>query len=422
MSREVAVYMDIDGKSHRVGKLWARATNGRESASFEYDKSWLRSPDRFALEPALQLGEGAHHTAAGRRLFGAFGDSAPDRWGRMLMKRRESKAAQKEGRTQRTLLEIDYLLMVDDFVRQGALRFCDDAGNYLAADPVKIPLLIALPRLLAASDRLTADKETDEDLKLLFGHGSSLGGARPKASIIDRDGSLAIAKFPHMHDEYRIELWSHVVLTLAKKAGIRVAGHRLEIINGKHILITSRFDRSGEKRIAFLSAMSMIGAADGDIETRSYLELADAIRKYGAASNQDLQELWRRILFSILVSNADDHLRNHGYLFDSALRGWRLSPAYDMNPVPRDLKAGFLSLLIDESSNEMNFDVLAATGNDYGMDAKDMRRIVQQTVLAVAGWRKEAKAAGASTAEIERMASAFEHQALADAQNFAKNK
>ena len=225
--------MDLDGTAHRAGRLWSRANKGRESASFEYDEDWVRSKLRFPLEPLLTLDAGTHHTLPGKPLFGAIGDSAPDRWGRALMKRAERKAAEREGRMPRTLMEIDFLLMVDDGIRQGALRF-REAGisEFLANSERRIPPLIELPRLLAASKRVVEDRDSDEDLRLLLAPGSSLGGARPKAAVVDADGSLAIAKFPHSGDEYNVELWSGVALSLAARARVEVPPHRVADVAG----------------------------------------------------------------------------------------------------------------------------------------------------------------------------------------------
>jgi serine/threonine-protein kinase HipA len=419
VNREIDIYVDLDGQTHLVGRLWSRVSKGREGTSFAYEPAWLKSPLRFPLEPALSLDSGAHHTGQGRPLFGALGDSAPDRWGRMLMKRMERSVARHEGRTPRALMEIDYLLMVDDAVRPGALRFAE-AGTktFLASGGPKIPPLVYLSQLLAASDRIVADKESDEDLRLLLAPGSSLGGARPKATVTDADGNLHIAKFPHAQDEYSVERWSFVAHRLAARAGINVPPSRIVEVNGRSVLVVARFDRKGAIRIPFLSAMSMLGAADG--ESRSYLELGDALRRFGAAANEDQQELWRRVLFSVLISNVDDHLRNHGFLYDPAKRGWRLSPAYDLNPVPRDVKPPYLSTMIDEENNTASFEVVLGTAEYYGLTKADTRRIVKKAMAAVSAWRTEAAKLGCSRREIERMASAFEHEARDAARAYAK--
>ncbi len=222
MDREVLVYVDLDGAPYLVGRLWTRLRKNKETATFEYDADWLEHPARFSLEPALQLGPGPFHTAADMPMFGAIGDSAPDRWGRALMRRMKRRRAEREGTPPRTLHEVDYLLQVDDEARAGALRFAETAGGpFLRQDDAKhIPPQIDLPRLLSAADHVLRDKETGEDLRLLFAPGSSLGGARPKASVREKNGELAIAKFPRHDDEYNVVVWEAVALCLARKAGI----------------------------------------------------------------------------------------------------------------------------------------------------------------------------------------------------------
>ena len=296
MDREVLVYVDLDGIPHLTGRLWSRLRKNKESATFEYDPDWLRHPARFALEPALALGPGAFHTAADAPLFGAIGDSAPARWGRALMRRMSRREAEREGRATRTLREVDYLLMVDDEARQGALRFAEQPGGPFLREPdaTRIPPLIELPRLLSAAEHIVDEKDTDEDLRLLFAPGSSLGGARPKASVRLKDGSLAIAKFPRRDDEINVVAWEAIALTLARKAGIATPVARLEDVAGKPVLVVTRFDRVKSRRIPFLSAMSMLGANDN--ESRSYLEFVDVLRRYGAAPTEDMEALWRRIV------------------------------------------------------------------------------------------------------------------------------
>lgn len=417
MEREIEVFVELDGTSQFVGRLWSRSLKGRESASFEYDKKWIASDARFALEPLLTIDTGIHHSQPGKPLFGAIGDSAPDRWGRALMRRAERKNAEREKRTQRTLLEVDYLLQVDDRIRQGALRFRQGGTTeFLGRGHPAIPPLVDLPKLLSASDHVLTDTDTDEDLRLLLAPGSSLGGARPKAAVVDADGSLAIAKFPAKGDEYHIELWSCVALALASKAGIDIPRYRLTTGLDQELLLVTRFDREGTIRIPFLSAMSMIGADEN--QSHSYLELVDAIRQHGADVRKDLKELWRRVLFSVLVSNVDDHLRNHGFVYDALKRGWRLSPAYDLNPVPVDIKPRILCLMIDDQDNSASFDLTVEVGDYFGLVEDDMRVVVTDLVNSISTWRDEAKRIGISAEEIDRMASAFEHDEMVRAQRF----
>ena len=410
MDREVLVYVDLQGTPYLVGHLWARVRKDRENATFEYDKSWLEHRERFSLEPALKLGPGPFHTPSDKPLFDAIGDSAPDRWGRVLMRRAERRRAEREGRTPRTVREIDYLLLVDDEARQGALRFAADGGPFLADQgTVKIPPLIELPRLLAAAEHVAADKDSDEDLKLLLAPGSSLGGARPKASVRDRDGHLAIAKFPNKGDEVNTVVWEALALTLAQRAGIAVPQWRLESVADKPVLLLRRFDREGNARIPFLSAMSMLDARDN--EARSYLEFVDALRQHGAAPKQDMATLWRRIVFSVLISNTDDHLRNHGFLWTGSA-GWQMSPAYDLNPVPVDIKPRVLTTAITLDDGTASLKLAYEVAAYFELTAKDARALAREVGDAVSGWRKEAVKLGLSKAEIDRMASAFEHEDL----------
>jgi serine/threonine-protein kinase HipA len=413
MEREAFVYMDFPEGPVLVGRLWSRIRKGRESASFEYDAGWLARPDRFALEPALILAPGPYHTGADRPMFGAIGDSAPDRWGRVLMRRAERKAAERETRAPRTLFEMDFLLLVDDEVRAGALRFAEAQGGPFLAEPGKfrIPPIVELNRLLSATERVVEDREDEEDLRLLIAPGSSLGGARPKASVRDGD-KLAIAKFPHRDDSSDIVHWESVALRLAASAGIDVPQSRVEPVGNKAALILQRFDRRDGTRIPFVSAMSMLGATDN--EAHSYLEIAEALRQNGSSPNEDLRQLWRRIVFNVLISNTDDHLRNHGFLYEGPA-GWRLSPAYDMNPVPVDVKPRILSTSIDPDDPSASIDLAFAAADYFGLKNKDARGIAAEIGKAVTAWRSVAEKAGINKGEIDRMASAFEHEDLDEA-------
>ncbi len=411
MQKEALVYVDLDSVPHLMGRLWARVRNNREGATFEYDRAWLQNPDRFSLEPALKVGPGPFHTSAGTAMFGAIGDSAPDRWGRGLMRRMERRRAEREGGTPRTLQEIDYLLLVDDEARQGALRFAErEGGPFLRVEEAKrIPPLVALPKLLSAAEHVIEEKDTEEDLRLLFAPGSSLGGARPKASVREKDGGLAIAKFPRKDDEINTVLWEAVALALARKAGIGVPEARIETVANKPVLLMRRFDRDGARRIPFLSAMSMLGAKDN--EARSYLEIVDALRQNGAAPKADMEALWRRMVFNILISNTDDHLRNHGFLYEGR-EGWRLSPAYDLNPVPTDIKPRILTTAINEDDGTASLGLAMEVAGYFGLVPDHAHQIAAQVGRAVGSWRAVAAKFGLSAGEINRMASAFEHADL----------
>jgi serine/threonine-protein kinase HipA len=411
MDREVLVYVDLNDVPYLVGRLWARTRKNKEGATFEYDARWLEHRERFSLEPALKLGPGPFHTPADTPMIGAIGDSAPDRWGRGLMRRMERRRAEREQQTPRTLQEIDYLLQVDDEARQGALRFAEtEGGPFLREEGAKrMPPLLELPELLSAAERVADDKDTDEDLRLLLAPGSSLGGARPKASVRDKDGHLAIAKFPRRDDDYNTVVWEAVALTLAQRASIPVPDARIEIVGDKPVLVLRRFDRRDGRRIPFLSSMSMLEARDN--QTRSYMELADALRQHGAAAKDDIRELWRRIVFNILISNTDDHLRNHGFLYEGPA-GWRLSPAYDLNPVPVDIRPRMLTTAINEDDNTASLDVAMGVAPYFELDDARARAAAGDVARAVATWRDEAARHGLSKKEIARMASAFEHADL----------
>lgn len=409
--RLLFVHVDLQGTTHYVGRLWTRHSRGRESASFEYDTAWLENPNAFALEPALALGRGTQHTQQGRALFGAIGDSSPDRWGRRLIQREERRIARVEARQPHTLGEGDYLAAVSDITRQGALRFTETQdGPFIApSDAASVPPLVRLGDLLHAADHVEADDETDADLRLLLAPGSSLGGARAKASVIDQDGALSIAKFPQVDDAYAIIPWEAVSLSLASDAGIEVPSWRLEQVAGRSVLLLRRFDRDGALRIPFLSAMSMIGAADN--EEHSYLELVDALRVHGAQPEKDCAQLWRRIVFTILISNTDDHLRNHGFLSGSR-SGWRLSPVYDINPTPTDLRPRVLSLAIDETETTASLALAFDVASEFGLKPNEAKQIAREVGAAVRNWRARAAEFGLSAREQQRMESAFEHEDL----------
>ena len=408
-SQEIFVSIMLGGVNYLVGRLWCHSRKGRESASFEYDQVWLDHPERFALEPALILTSGAFHTLADQSLFGAIGDSAPDRWGRVLMRRAEAAHAKELDKPARTLSEMDFLLGVNDEVRQGALRFSKKIdGPFLSPKSKKtIPILVDLPRLLSATERFLDNEENAEDLRILLAPGSSLGGARPKASIRDSNGDLSIAKFPHRDDEFDVVVWEAVALALAKESGIRIPKWRLDMVLNKPVLIVSRFDREDQVRIPFLSAMSMLGAKDN--EAHSYLEIVDAIRQNGAMPEIDMAELWRRIVFNVLISNTDDHLRNHGFIYVRE-RGWVLSPIYDVNPTPLEIKPRILTTAIDLYDTTASIDLALSVINDFRLSKNDAKSIIKEVVHGVSQWKEVAKKFGLGKREINRMASAFEHE------------
>lgn len=411
---DALVYVDLEGTPHLAGRLWIHAKGSNESASFEYDDGWINARHSFALEPALQVGKGPFHAAAGRALFSAIGDSAPDRWGRTLLARRERLDAKENGRPPRTLLEIDYLLGLSDFTRQGALRFKrEENGPFLAHGGDQVPPFMALGRLLQAAERVAGDQETKEDLQLLLAPGSSLLGSRPKASVRGKDRTLMIAKFNRPDDEYDVGRWEGVAMSLAEMAGLDIASWSVEDVDGRTVMLMRRFDRRGELRTPFLSAMSLLEAVDG--EHRSYMEIADALRMHSASTRDDLRELWRRIVFTVLISNTDDHLRNHAFLY-AGEQGWRLSPAYDLNPVPTDIRPRILSTAIIEGEDRSaSMDLAFLAAEHFSIEDREARRIAREVAQAVAQWRDVAEGLGASQRECDRMATAFEHEDFAAA-------
>lgn len=414
MDQAIMVYIDLEGSPIKVGRLWSHYRSGRESMSFEYDREWLNHPKCFSFDPALKLVEGSFHASPDKPLFGAIDDSSPDRWGRLLMRRSERKNAERDKRIPRALKEIDFLLMVDDEGRQGALRFkrAEQDPFLTSYNKNHIPPLVSVGRLLTAASHVLQDSDTEEDLRLLLAPGSSLGGARPKASVKDKDGHLSIAKFPRKDDDLDTIGWEAVALTLATKAGIKVPEWRLETVGKQRILLSRRFDRKNNFRIPFLSAMSVLEAKDNDMH--SYLEIADAIRRMSAEPKQDLEALWRRMVFNVLISNVDDHLRNHAFLY-SGFSGWRLSPAYDLNPTPTDIKPRILSTAIDLVDPSASLDLAADVAHYFGLENTEARKIMKEVGAATALWKKEAIKLKIKKEEIDRMASAFEHDDLQQA-------
>lgn len=410
MMADVEAFLDWQGRCRRIGLMRRHGARGRQSVTFEYDSEWIRDPAGVSLNPSLPVGPGTFRPPAGREMFGTLGDSAPDTWGRTLMRRKERRAAEREGRAVCALHETDFLLGVADETRLGALRF-RWAGDHVFQAPrdVGVPATVALGQLLKASERILRGEETDDDLLLIFAPGSSLGGARPKASVIDRHGRLSIAKFPKETDEYSLERWEAIVLDLAEAAGIQTASHDLIDHNGRPIFLSRRFDRAGPARIPFLSALSMTEHRDGD--RGSYLEIVDALTEHGANAAGDRTELFKRVAFSVLVSNTDDHLRNHGFLW-LGQRGWTLSPAYDINPTPQDIRPRILATNIDFDDGTCSVELLRSVAGEFALRQKDADALIRQVATATQGWRRAARRRGAKGSEIQRMESAFEHADL----------
>ena len=396
MSDTLEVHVEHGVQTRLVGKFRYVAKARGQSSVFEYDAAWLEFEEAFALDPAnLPLGVGPVYTSSAKSaLPGALRDTAPDRWGQQLIRR----AFRKSGEA-RALSEVDYLLAINDQTRIGALRyrkegeagFDHDIGRY------RVPPLIKLPALLNAADAVQGSTESADDLKLLLNEGSPLGGARPKSAVVDMDGTLAIAKFPKPDDDRSIPHGEILALSLAERAGLNAAHGRLVKVAGRPVALIRRFDRHGERRIPFLSAMSLLGLNDGDAAT--YTDIAECIRMYSSVPLEDLQELWRRLVFSIMIGNLDDHLRNHGFLYDGDGK-WRLSPAYDLNPVPIEEKVRELTTWVSEEGPEADLRLAMNAAPFFGLKSDDATRILGEVAAALEGWRDLARRLGMTAADI----------------------
>ncbi len=402
------VVVSMNGQDVFAGLLFSHRRGGRESASFTYDTSYLARADAYPLDPALPLVQGGLHTPADLSMFRAFADSAPDRWGRNLIRREERRRAAVEGGTARALGEIDFLLGVRDDLRQGALRFRDpETGVSLADEKSKVPHVIDLGSLLQAAEHLESGEETDVELRDLLLGGSSLGGARPKAHVIDSGGRIAIAKFPSSRfDDWDVTTWESVALDLARFASINVPRSELLLVAGRGVLVVDRFDREDHRRIGYVSALTMLEARDGDVG--SYLDIASAIEEVSSEATDDLRELWRRMAFTILISNTDDHLRNHGFLHDGGST-WILSPAFDLNPNPSPGRK-HLATAIDEADTTASIRTLMAVAPYFRLDAGASVDVLRQVLDATSRWKEVATRHDIAEPEIERMSLAFEHE------------
>jgi serine/threonine-protein kinase HipA len=420
MSSEVAVYVTVGERNLLAGRLYPHRRRGVESASFGYEDRYLADPDSYALDPALPLVTGSLQTPVGRALFGAFSDCAPDRWGRALIARTEAARARLAGTAMRSLSEADILLGVRDDLRQGALRFrLGEDGPYLAAEDSGVPILTDLPTLLDIAERVQSDTADFGELNRLLRAGSSLGGARPKAHVMDSNGRIAIAKFPSTtSDTWNVMAWEKVALDLARRAGISVPDSQLIRVGDRSVLIIDRFDRQGPARIGYASAMTMLEASDGD--RRSYLEIAEVIEERSTRVTTDLLQLWRRVCFTILISNTDDHLRNHGFLHERA-ESWTLSPAFDLNPNPAQGPKE-LSTAIDFNDTHASIDTLMGVAEYFRLNAQQASDVLAQVTDAVGRWRATAAAHGLRQAEIGAMAPAFEHGERDRAYEIAKSR
>ena len=396
-----------------MGILTATLSRGKEIFSFEYSKDWLNSDNAQYLDPNLRLYSGPQYLEEGKTNFGVFLDSSPDRWGRILMRRHEAAIARKEGRKENNLYETDYLLGVFDGHRMGGLRFKENENGPFLNDNKKMasPPWTSLRELEHASLQLERDDVINDPdylkwLLMLVAPGSSLGGARPKASVLDTKGSLWIAKFPSLNDDKDTGAWEMVVNDLANAAGLNVATGMLRKFSGKYsTFLTKRFDRTeNDERIHFASAMTLLGYNDGSDfhDGVSYLKLVEFITIAGASPNKDLEELFRRIVFNICVKNTDDHLRNHGFLLTN--NGWILSPAFDMNPV--ETGTG-LKLNISETDNSLNLDLAMEVSKYFRLSEQQASEIISVVKNSINSWKNVAAKYKISQTEQERMSNAF---------------
>lgn len=409
--KTIYVYDDFSFDSPvPLGKLYVGVIKGSENFSFEYDLEWLkRTALPVDIDPELPAYGGRQHTGA-KNIFGLFADSSPDRWGRVLMNKRERILAEKEGQKPRKLYDSDYLLGVYDETRMGGIRFKEDIdGPFLSDDKETAAPPWATLRTLEEASRNFENDETglsEKWLNQLIKPGSSLGGARPKATVMDTQGQLWIAKFPSKNDENDTGAWEKIVHNLACMCGLNVPESKLEKFSklGSTFLV-KRFDRQGEKRIHFASAMTLLGKTDGASaeDGAGYLDMAAFIKSSGSNPKEDLIELWKRIVFNMAVTNTDDHLRNHAFLLTGD--GWKLSPLYDVNPVPYGDE---LSLNVDEDDNRISKKLAIHIAPRFGITKSEAEVIAEGILKTVKlNWEKQAKAYGLSRGQIEEMRPAF---------------
>ncbi len=406
--KKLYVYADFNWlkEIELIGELGYESLRGSDSYSFTFNDEWLKKHGDLFLSDNLNNYPGPQHTQPGKDIFGCFSDALPDRWGRTLLLRREQIAATEEKRPVRRLSSFDFLMGIDDFSRMGGFRFKEAKEEEFinVGESLKIPPLTDIRELIAAS--MEVEKSEEENILperrwivQLVQPGSSLGGARPKASVVDTDKTLYIAKFPSRKDDYDVGLWEHFSHLLAIKAGINAATTQVLSTGEKyHTLLSCRFDRNRDgKRIHFASAMTLLGLNDGDNATtgHGYLNIVDFIIQSCTNVDTNLQELFRRVAFNICIGNSDDHFRNHGFLLTA--RGWTLSPAYDMNPSLNN----YQSLLISSSSNNADLGILLDACEDYILDKKTSERIISEVIEAMKEWRNLALRLGISKREMD---------------------
>lgn len=402
------VYADFDwlNAPTLVGELGYESLRGSDNYAFKFDDNWLRQYGSLYLSADINNYPGQQYTQPGRDIFGCFSDALPDRWGRLLLNRREQILATEEKRPVRKLSSFDYLIGIDDFSRMGGFRFkTNPDGEFINCDShLRIPPLTDLRSLVAASMEIEKSEEQNrlpekKWIQQLVHPGSSLGGARPKAGVRDADGCLYVAKFPSRNDDYDVSLWEHLSHLLAKKAGV-IAAETSVIPTGDkyHALLSKRFDRMADgRRIHFASAMTLLGLSDGsNAQTgNGYLDIVDFILQSCCQVEDNLRQLYRRVAFNIAIGNTDDHFRNHGFLLTPW--GWTLSPAYDMNPTTNE----YQSLLITSSTNKADLNLLLEASEEYMISKEEATKIVQNVTDAVKGWRRMAASIGIAKREME---------------------
>ena len=419
--KRLYVFADFDWlkEPRLIGELSYESLRGSDSYGFCYKDEWLKDYGGLFLSDDLNNYPGQQYTTPGKDIFGCFSDALPDRWGRTLINRREQILAKDEKRLVRRLSSFDYLIGIEDFSRMGGFRFKESMdGEYInASESLHIPPLTDIRELIAASSEIEKSEEEDQLPEMrwiaqLVQPGSSLGGARPKASVIDENKNLCIAKFPSRKDDYDTGLWEHFSHLLAKKAGIHAAETRVIFANDKyHTLLSRRFDRKEDgKRIHFASAMTLLGLNDGDNANtgHGYLDIVDFILQNCTNVEDNLQELYRRVAFNICIGNSDDHFRNHGFLLTA--KGWTLSPAYDMNPTLNE----YQSLLISADSNNANVNVLLGACEDYMLNRKNAEKIVSEVIDAVKNWRGLSIRMGLSKREMDMFARVLDERIITE--------